>query len=172
MPVLRVRIVHEVRLSDLPAASPESADRGGKPLRLSKLADIQNVSTLSDRSKWNVNAHGKAFKISSITASRTFDCKSPNSFLRISWISAWRCLMVFWKRLLISILRVSQARYSCGNRVPRPIVPIKMFKALSSRSSERHNTMSSLLEHNFLKMEFRGSQPEDTYKRRRIWAAP
>ena len=161
--MLRVRIVLDLGQSGLPAASPESInsestdgaelDWEEKPSRRSVLRDIgtkMNVSSLDDGYKWRIRAHGKAFKISPITASLTFACMSSEFCSRVTLISACRWARVFWNRFAISVLRSSQASYSFGNRVLRPIVRIKVFKALSSRVSERHNTTSSSLEYNSL----------------------
>ena len=64
-------------------AGAVDVEPGGKPSRRRALKDVEakpNVSALHDRRKWTVNANGKAFKISSIAASRTFDSKSPDCF--------------------------------------------------------------------------------------------
>ena len=98
-----------------------------------------------NRRKYMAIAHGKAFKISPITASRTVRLYVSRSFaqeLRGSLLAARRGFS--GSVSLISILRFSQASSSFGNRVPRP-KRINVFKALSSRVSERHNTTSSSL---------------------------
>ena len=103
-----------------------------------------NVSALNNRHEWTVDADGKAFKISVITASRTVDSKAPDSFS--TWVCACRCVMIVLKRFSISVRRFPQAVHSFGNQVPSPIVVIKVLKAFSSSASERHNTTSRSLE--------------------------
>ena len=105
---------------------------------------------VNNRCKEVVHTHGKAFRISSITASLTAPCMSSEFRSRVAWTSACRSARVFWKCFSDSIPRFSQASYASGNRVLRP-KPIKVFKALSSRVSERHNTTSSSLECNSFK---------------------
>lgn len=99
-----------------------------------------------------VHTHGKALNIWPITPSRTHACISPEFFSRFTRISACCWVKILWKS--ISILRFSQALYSFVNRVPRPI-PINVLKASSSSAFERHNTASSSLEYNSLKVSQR-----------------
>ena len=91
------------------------------------------------------DAYGKAFRISPITASRIVACISPEACSRVWWMSACRSVSIFWKCFSISVRRFSQDSYSFGNRVPRFIVRINVFRAVSSRFEERHNTTSSSL---------------------------
>ena len=130
-------------------------DPGEKPLWCSILKDIYNVSRLNDRLKWSINPDGKAFRISPITASRTFDCISRDSFLRVPWIFSRRWVIDFWKRFSIPALRFSQASNSSGNRVLSPIVCANDFKVFSSRVSERHSTNLSFLVCDFLRKALR-----------------
>ena len=162
--MLRMRIALHAGQSDLPAPLPESTgesirlagaaepDWEEKPSRRSilKISGRKRMLVQLRRIQVVVNAHGKAFKISPITASRTFACTSPEFCSRVTRISACRWVSVFWNRFAISVLCSSQVSYSLGNRVLRPI-RIKVFRALSSRASERHNTTSSSLEYRSLK---------------------
>lgn len=181
--MLGVRIILDVTLPGVPAVplvatwiesiGTAEAELGMKPSLRRALKDIElNVSTLNHDGKLVGSAYGKDFKISSITASRTFNSKSPDSLSRASWISVCRWVMTFWKRFSISIDLFSQASYSSGNLVPSSIVRIKIFIALSSMAFERHKTTLSSLECNLLRKKLRRLKSEDTYdKRRRIWAA-
>ena len=99
------------------------------------------------------NAYGKAFKISPITASRIVACMPPDTCSRVWWTSACRSVSILWKRFSISVRRFSQDSYSFGNRAPRFIVRINVFRDTSSRFSERHNTTSSSLQYNSLNAE-------------------
>ena len=56
-----------------------------------------------------VNAHGKAFNISLVTASRTFVCMTPEFFSRLLLISVCRWARIRWKCFSILVLRFSQA---------------------------------------------------------------
>lgn len=150
--ILRVTTTFYIGQRGLPATSLESAEE--KPSRLSVLKEIKTkINGWFKQTQYMANAYGKAFKISPITASRIVACISPEACSRVWWTSACRSVSVFWKRFSILVRRFSQDSYSFGNRVPRFMVRISVFRDTSSRFSERHNTTSSSLQYNTLNAE-------------------